>query len=330
MEINLPFDSSAQTMELIKLAALYYDRVNVLCPKFTNVKFQLNEQTLPYSMDRIKILRQNGIVEKKMIDVGMTSEEVLHQVIELIKSEELEIITEQNIESFVCSHLVMESDDSLERGLDVFFALAAFCSVQVIMLYNTICNNQNYTSSNQHYSQWMSKLLQSNGEKSEHFVKTQHNLMTVFGTTPILLPNFSRLSYEDILEMRLKASDELQELRCYLSELSSKYDPEDKHLVTAKDFIERDINRAVKQFESKVYGLRVGMIQRALKAIPAVSTVPMVTTFCTNIPTWISIGLSAGILVADGLWEYTKQRQDLATDPLYFTVKLRKYGKGKR
>ena len=154
--------------------------------------------------------------------------------------------------------------------------------------------------------------------------------MNALYATPILLPDYSSLSYEEILEMRLQASDELQELRCYLSELSAKYDAEDATLAAAKDFIERDITRAIKGFESKVHSLRVGTIQRTLKSMANPLTyAPMLTTFITNVPLWISAGLSMGLITAEVALEYTKQKKELKTDPLYFTVKLKKYGKGK-
>jgi len=97
-----------------------------------------------------------------------------------------------------------------------------------------------------------------------------------------------------------------------------------------KDFIERDINRAVKDFESKVHGFKVGTIQRALKSMAnPLSYAPMLTTFIKEVPVWVAAGLSMGIITAEAALEYSKQKKELMTDPLYFTVKLNKYGKGK-
>ena len=156
-------------------------------------------------------------------------------------------------------------------------------------------------------------------------------MILALDATPIFLPNFSRLKYDDILEMRLKANDELRALRCFLSELSSKYDPDDHALATAKDFIENDISKSIKEFENKVFGLKIGTIQRALKNLANPLTyAPMLTTVFANIPTYISLAVSLGIITAEAALEYQKQKSELKADPLYFTVELKKHGKSGR
>jgi len=60
------------------------------------------------------------------------------------------------------------------------------------------------------------------------------------------------------------------------------------------------------------------------------SYAPVLTIFIKEVPVCVAAGVSMGIITAEAALEYSKQKKELAADPLYFTVKLRKYGKGKR
>ncbi|MCL1951622.1 MAG: hypothetical protein FWF60_02220 [Oscillospiraceae bacterium] len=347
MEINIPFDSSEQTMELIKLAALYYDRVNIMCPEHPQKSCQFYSQEL---FGSINILQESKIVIKKGIEIGIPSSsqgnrsEVFSITIDEDKARLIAADTQlisgyknsfshSNAYAIFADELfTLDKNDFVTTNLFLLFpevrGLILHCFFQLCMLYNLTCGNKNCISSDEYLGRWLGQLLQESG-KLNQLEGTSRELMTL-GITPILLPDFRKLSCEDILEMRLKASDELLELRCYLSELSSKYDADDKQLATVKDFIERDINRAVKDFESKVHGFKVGTIQRALKSMAnPLSYAPMLTTFIKEVPVWVAAGLSMGIITAEAALEYSKQKKELMTDPLYFTVKLNKYGKGK-
>jgi len=340
MEINLPFDSSEQTMELIKLAALFFTRVNLLCPESNSEDYQLHREKMLEGFHALK--------ENEIICIKETNDDVwlLARVAERLfktklpraneRIDNLLPVYELYAQKLLGDYFWLPEDRrNIIRELFTTFENAKYGAqlhygYQIAASYDSICSNQHCISSNEFLQKDVERFLKIEGKLGRfRSMSHSHIPMSSLSLAPILLSNFSSLSYEDILEMRLKASDELKELRYYLSELSSKYDAEDKHLINAKEYIERDIQQKVKEFESKVCGLQVGTIQRALKGALAVSPVPMLTTFCTNIPAWISIGASAGIITADAALEYIKQKKELATDPLYFTVKLRKYGKGK-
>ena len=356
MEISLPFDSSEQTMDLIKLAALYYDKVNVVFPEvLENVS-----NNLPYFNHEfllsIKTLWENGVAtvkafvpayDPKLSDVLMD---------DFLSAEMAEMFRARGnkddglLQQTINDMQLIDGYRNIEctKVLSKFYNSNSYPGYQMVafeycysllnILYTLFCNRQNCVSSSERLGQWLNQMLQQwlqmlqqSSDNSKRFKGISHDLTTALDTTPILLPNYSSLDYEDILEMRLKAGDELQELRCYLGELSSKYDAEDKQLTTAKDFIERDIRRAINQFESKAKGLRKETIQRALKSMAnPLSYAPMLTTFIKEVPLWVSTGLSMGIITADAALEYSRQKDKLKDDPLYFTVKLNKYGKGKR
>jgi len=357
MEINLPFDSSEQTMELIKLAALYYDRVNVWCPKESSKSRRRSNRYYSQALlSGMLVLQESGIITQKPFIVSdhkavpdnfydISFSEMIDWVMSEVWDEsempqrlKLAIDDEQVIDGCLSCHADRFAQPKLRKDECNEAALAnsvAFhCVNQLVMTYNLIRTGQNCISSNEiidkAIDQWfgLSVAPQMKIERETASKATKQRAMERV-ITPILLPNFSNLEYEDILEMRLKASDELQQLRCYISELSSKYDPDDTMYATVKDFIERDIRRAVEEFESKVTGLRIEIIQKMLKGFANPWTyAPMLATFFLDIPLQVSLAASMGLIFEDVALEYLKQKKELTTAPLYFTVKLKKYGKG--
>jgi len=322
-------------MDLIKLVALYYDKVNVI---YCN---PLHNQAL---LDRLAVFQQSGFLSCKPYELRNTLDDLRNFALERM-FQNADVVNTEDYEQIVngtdmCSHIYSRlfglfSEES--RSLDepqshdnkavMRYASIAHLSFQLFMLYGLVSRGKSCISSNKLLMQWLNLYLQQSNLHSSINTVTPE-FMTTLSATPILLPNYSSLGYDDVLEIRLKASAELQEMRCFLSELSMKYNPDDKQFATVKDFIERDIQRAVQDFERKVQGLRVGTIQRALKSMANPLTyAPMLTTFITDVPLWISAGLSMGLITAEAALEYSKQKKELKADPLYFTVKLQKYGK---
>ena len=349
MEISLPFDSSEQTMDLIKLAALYYEKVSVVCPEDEDGAWyseQLFEST--------SVLQEAKVILKKEFNsMACVKEFAKHlatiddesgwgweQIEKLFLDEHFQngfshcsgiyrSQLEKQLESISLPELISAFDD-LDSSEMLFGFQWGHFMIQYAAIHHSLCDRQNCTSSNEYLLDVINQLMQMSGQSS-HLKTTPAGIMTTLNAAvPILLPNYSQLSYDDILEMRLKAKDELHQLRYYISILSSKYAPDDKDQTNAKLLIEGEIRQSIGEFESKVHGLRIESIQRMLKSTLAASPVPMLATFFTDIPALASIGASLGIITAVDTLEYIKQKKELKTNPLYFTVKLNKQGKGKR
>jgi len=200
-------------------------------------------------------------------------------------------------------------DDHDNAQVSAYYSV--LLDVGAISLYDLICTNQNCISS-----------IGFSGQKD-----IPSELVTTLNTaTPILLPNFSNLSYEDILEMRLKANDELLKLRSYVDKLSSeaKQALYDRSLMSVEDYIKNKINNeAIGELKRKVQALKRGTILRTIESALAASPLPVVATIFGDIPALASIAISMGVTVGINIGKYWDQKKDLITeDPLYFTVKL--------
>jgi len=349
MEINLPvFDGSEQTIELIKLAALYYDRVNVWCPALMNPvtsrgrggiwnplangEREIRQLYNKKLLNSTSLLQENGIVVKKEFDMsGQIFGDTARQLNAFLRSKIHYVpggfVYNKELYGFdygfvMNMYEILEAWQKEEWDDDDNAQVSAYYSALVdagaLALYDLICTNQNCISS-----------TSFSGQQD-----MPADLMTTLNTaTPILLPNFSRLDYEDILEMRLMANDELLKLRSYVAKLSSEARQAlyDRSLMSVEDYIKDKINNeAIGELIRKVKGLKRGTFIKTLESALFASPAPMVATAFTDISALASIGITMGIIIGINTGKYFVQKKELVTeDPLYFTVKLRKYGKGK-
>ena len=193
--------------------------------------------------------------------------------------------------------------------------------------YNKLCLGINTISSNNfvnHIIQLIHKDMDGHRKKSGLGAVSKVNAI------PIFLPNFYEMCCEDILELRYFAKDELDEMRFYIHNLSSTYAPDDSELIDANMFLESKIKPAIKTLESKVYGLKAGTIQKALKELKnPFSYTPLLTSFFIDISSHIALATSMGLIAADVGIEYLKQKKSIEADPLYFSVKLKDIAKNK-
>ena len=356
MNVNLIFDSSKESIELIKLSTFYYDKVNILCPPI----FLENQQELQFHnksiLDSVNILVENGTASIEHISEELIPETIEDNFWDLILDyfnpktrqqidagmpiyyihpkdfvEAMETIDEQLIHTyFSLKHqgfdlTFLDGDDTADMPPNIEYAeILMVIYIQFFLSYNSICRKQNVISSNNITSDFLAKFLQNSKGQIPNVRKNTEQLIAP-NALSILLPNLHEMSFEDILNLRHLAKDELMEMRYYIGNLAEQYSPDDTKLENPKQFLERKINPAIKQLESKVCGMKINTLQKALQSLqnPFAYT-PMLTTFFSNIPAHIALAASMGIVSVNAGLEYLKQKNELATDPLFFSVKLKK------
>ena len=145
--------------------------------------------------------------------------------------------------------------------------------------------------------------------------------------TRILLPFVPNAPIDDILEIRYKANDELLELRNYVETTLGDLAGEtilNSSSSEIRSILNQKITPAINQFERKLAGLHVSTAQEFIKNMQnPLSYVPMCTTFFTNIPANVSLGLSLGMISLETILQHKAKQLEAANDPLYFTIKLR-------
>ena len=339
MDVNLTFDSSNESVELIKLSALYYDKVNILCPlpawdgEGHEILFHSKK-----ILDSASVLVENGIAciehphDNFLLPINFLSNELPGLIQEYI-SRALRQDKDglDNFLQLIGAYTNLEHEGySLrfnafdEPGEKTMVCIYMILHGQLTLVYNSICKRRNVITSSEITNDILKKFLERKKEKVSRMRKTPEQLISTHAI-PIFLPSFHEMSFENILELRHIANDELQEMRYYVGNLSEQYSPDDINLENPKRFLERKINPAIKQLESKIYGLRAGTIQRALKSLQNPSTyTPMLTTFVTDIPAHIALAGSIGLITVNAGLEYSKQIKEIKNDPLFFVPQLRK------
>jgi len=140
----------------------------------------------------------------------------------------------------------------------------------------------------------------------------------------LLMPRYHELNFENIIELREKANDELIEMREYIDNLSIEFAPDDINSENAKLHLKRKINPSIRQLESKVRSLNIGTLQRALVALKdPKSYTPLLATIIPDIPAVLGIGVTVGLVATDICLEHLKQKVEIKAHPLYFSLCLK-------
>jgi len=143
----------------------------------------------------------------------------------------------------------------------------------------------------------------------------------------ILMPRYHELNFENLMELRDVANPELMAMREYIDALALEFAPDDINSRNAKLHLKTKINPSIRDLENKVKGLKIGTLQKSIQTLmdPRVLATPiLLATFIPNIPALLGVAVSLGIAGADAGLEYLKQKIEIESHPLYFSLGLRK------
>lgn len=319
MEITIPFESTYNMLDLIKLASLYFDKVNILCPMFDYDK--------PYfSMDiynHMKILMDENVVNVDFVPIFNDSlsdkltDFVMNLVIESLGSEDTsEIFKLMNLEWISEFLMTTRPDDdpfvewAMEAANNQFFQI----EFQITKTFELLCSGKNATSS------YITQPKIYNKITSQYLNK--HNGNIAIEALSILLPNYKNLSFEDILDVRYHAKDQLLEMRAYIYELSKYNDFE--NFTDLQAYIKRKINKSIREFNTKITESKISFFQSVLHELKnPISYTPLLATFFGDISKQIALAVSMGLITADASLEYFKRRKKMKNEPLFFRFNIK-------
>jgi len=347
MNIYLPFDGSEKSMELLKLASLYFDKVSVICGELgdedEHYKFYDESATSSLallsnsnilSIEKLDCLGHdhfdaffdsfNAVIKDMGID--LESEHNEDKFLEWLKK--IKITDGEHFKSISSSVLYdkainkmseEDEEDLLTDNGKLLSKYILYYMVQGLIFFDLVLNKKNCMSDN---------------FVIDNIIKRSYNKNIITGdkiiamnALPIFLPNIHNMQLEDILEIRQKSKDELSEMRYYIDNLSSEFSPNDLEEEKIKFYLEKKINPSIEQLKRKVSGLKMSTLQNFIRGFKDPKTyTPLLTTFFANIPAHIAIAASAGLITADAALEYKKQLDEAKNDPLYFSLKLRGHG----
>ena len=346
MTINIPFDASEQSMELVKFSSLYFNKINLVCGvyEWDNQKYY-DEKAL----NSLNSFRDGDFFATEKVDIysDVDIDIIVDSVGEVLKSvgyndddyddsdgsdvmkflEIMKIVEHKNFNSLSKTntydklvHKVLEEigfDNPNISNAKIAYRIFCLYLMQSAVFFDSMLKGKNIISNNF----FMEKIIEYHYGND----RTNRNDIIAMNALPIFLPDIHQMELDDILELRHHSKDELANMRYYIDNLSKEFSPDDLKHEKLKFHLEKKINPSIDELSRKVSGLKMSTLQKFISNFrdPKKYT-PMLTTFFTNMPAHIALALSAGLIVADTAAEYKKQLNEIKNDPLYFSLQLRK------
>ena len=334
-----------------------YDKVN------NNTKMHLSMLFDKDLSEQVTVFKEEGIVEKEIYTgvghrierenitfnefckelVGVNIEELFSHI-DILSARELRVTASTTLIDPVAIECFNNTITELEKeslkthhGLDFDMSPQATQVYWLLHLYKLLLNGifddlylgNNCLSNSEFLNRLICSMRFENNKMSGKIDTRKYTKTNIaLNCLSILLPNLSQLSFEQILEVRLKAKDELLELRSYMDKISEEVYPimnDTSELSEIEKKLQINIKTAVKQFENRLTNLKIGIGQKILNDLKNPLTYsPLITTLFGNIPIQAALAASVSLTSFDALLEYFKKKNEMQNDSLYFTLKLKR------
>lgn len=317
LSVTMPFDSSYKMLDTIKLAALYFDRINIICPMF--------DEKTPYFSERIfnhlNVLIQSDIVVPQyrsiFSDNFMDDSEVIELACQGIAGDDSDDCLSLMKNSRIREYLADSCPDD-DNSFVKWFMMATNNqylqnSFQLTTILDTIYSRENSAASYAFANSLYNRIARQNQSKNSGCVAIE--------AAGLLLPNFINNTFEDILNVRLKAKDELAEMKSYIDCLSTGYDFDSAQSLT--EYVKRKVNKDISDFNKKIRDGRLDLVNKFIDEFKDPLTyTPLLTSFFNGISQNIAAAASCGIITLRTAVQYIRMKEEIKSNPLYFRTKI--------
>lgn len=341
MNIHLLLNGDNYSLDIVKLAILYFDKVIINIPSYVS-SIQINRDehsifldTTPYFFpfeEQLKSFVQNGLVELNYTILlnkgrGKNAKELLRLLSEFnliteLKFENSDDRVRYSSESKILSNEINETISnmsfleiekfleeygikSLDNERNVILAMLIY-EVLFSSFVQSIANNT-VTVTN---SEIVTQIIQNKNVPDQEKNAKQAAYMEMCS---ILLPNISQLNIEDILDIKYHSREMLTELRYYIESLITTENIYDKN--TCNKIICEKINPTIHSFQAQIENLKLSTKQKIVENILSYkSLIPLLISAVTDIPSLLSGLVTAGLIAEDILLEYKKQKNSIIQD----------------
>lgn len=208
------------------------------------------------------------------------------------------------------------------KELSQFYCLLSLYSFLLNDIFCHICSSDNVATNSNFLNDIISTIYADMAKTNNH-----KECQIALNALPILLPNIKDANMEDILEIRLNAADELIELRNYIDNLSQTIASERFYTASPQELqqlLNQKVNPAIHQLERKMKDIKISAVQKFINNMAnPMYYAPLLTSLFTNISVHQTLLASLGLITADSIMEYCKNKNSIKNDALYFSIKLR-------
>lgn len=217
----------------------------------------------------------------------------------------------------------------LGRSEDGLFATEYYSHLLSIFLRN-LANGENCMTSSEALNNYLIAHFNSssfNDVKRKIQRELNVNPSIAMEAIKLGLPNISRLSSDDILELKLKMKDELIAFKTYLTDLQLDLEKHfDERYIAAKapEIVKTKISPALDDLADKLDGLKLNVASTILKEIKdPKSYSPLLLSVTNNITPTCAILVSIGLMSLTTALDHYKQNKEVKKNGLYYLLKLR-------
>jgi hypothetical protein len=128
------------------------------------------------------------------------------------------------------------------------------------------------------------------------------------------LPELELHSFEDVLELKHRMTDELERFRYEMTKFAADIQTtpiEESYIKEIERIIAMKVNPAKGEIEAKLRGMDMKFAGRIIKGAKA-GTIPIVATLFAGVPLPYVLALSAGVITLEALWEDHVERKEIA------------------
>lgn len=344
-EVYYNSDLTDKSINEIKILSLYYDKIHIIndsvySPKFEviNNEFKstgINEfELIPktFSLD-YKVLIDENIISIQNKDEKNNDNLFATEISKIVNSKfnlifpnhptekDSKIITKEVYE-------IMKNMWGFEWGKPVESNLIWwYYSLKLQSFLKLLIDGKTCISSSNNLNLLFNSFIVEHNKSYNKLITKGEKRSLAFEALKFKLPNPDVLSFEEVLELKIKLKDELENFHETMNLIEVKNKNILNGEITEKEyqaFFYEHIKKPLRELDIKIKNLNSNTFGRFIDNIQNYKTyVPILGTVALSGPTYYSLLCSMGLTVGQSILEYKKEKREIENNGLYFLMKLK-------
>lgn len=342
-EIYLNSNITPKTVDEIKVLALYYDKIHVVNDCIYRVgyddrKNELIRVDLDFIPDTFKddyhVLLEEGVLSITDGDEIKNKDRFSKEISEIVNSNEDFIfpIDKDKPNTRIITEEVYDIINSLnkyspDKGFDKQFVWWYY-AFKLNWSLNLLLKGANCMNGSDNLNYLFKKLIEKLSLSNELYGNKGYSKSIAVDAIKLKLPNPSLLSFDDVLELKYRLSDELLEFSSLINSIESK----NKNLfgeleVSDEEYsaiFYNEIQKPLKDLECNLKNLNSKSFRGLIKNMQNPrSYIPLIGTVVASLPVQYLLLASLGVIAGQSYLEYKEEHRYLTNNNgLYFLLKI--------
>jgi hypothetical protein len=203
-----------------------------------------------------------------------------------------------------------------------------YYAVKLKWFLKLLIDGKNCLSSSNNLNKLFSTFIQESNKIGQNLGARGYTKSLAIDALKFSLPNPDSLSFEDILELRLKLKEELALFYQTINSIETK----NKELFNAdikeseyQSIFFSEVQKPLSELENKIKNLDSKTFRNFIEKMKdPKSYSPLIGTIVASMPIQYTLLASLGLTTTQTYLEYKEEKREIANNGLYFLLKLRK------